>query len=71
MPREKLVAVSEVAGRMGVEKTVARKWLKKQGYEFVTARDPVSRQRVNALSARIEGAGDYRPEKRTRVSGPS
>ena len=49
MQQEILIAVSDLAGRMGVEKTVARKWLKKQGFEFVAARDPVSRQQVNAL----------------------
>ena len=46
---EKLVAVSDVAERMGIERSNARKWLKKQGFEFVVARDPVSRQIVNAL----------------------
>ena len=49
MPQEKLIAVTAIAGRMGLERTAARKWLKKQGYEFVQARDPASRQRVNAL----------------------
>ena len=49
MPKEKLVAVTEIAEWMGVYRTNARKWLLKQGYEFVQARDPVSRQGVNAL----------------------
>jgi len=47
--QEKLVPVKEIAERMGLERTAARKWLKRQGYRFVPARDPISRQRVNAL----------------------
>ena len=46
---QKLIPVSEVADLMGLDRSNTRKWLVKQGFTFVSARDPESRQRVNAL----------------------
>jgi hypothetical protein len=46
---QKLIPVSEVADLMGLDRSNTRKWLLEQGFWFVSARDPESRQRVNAL----------------------
>jgi hypothetical protein len=49
MAQENLVAVNEIADRIGMDRTAARRWLKQQGFEFVAARNTGSHQRVNAL----------------------
>lgn len=69
---EKLVAVSEVADRMGIDRSAARKWLKKQGFAFIPARDPESRQVVNALPvSKAREALELRRQLGFPTRGPS
>lgn len=47
---DKYVTLKEIANRIGLDRSNARKWLIAQGYEFARVRDNESRQMVNALS---------------------
>jgi predicted DNA-binding transcriptional regulator AlpA len=46
---EKLYAARDLAELAGIDRSVFYKWLKKNGFETVEARDPASRQIIAAL----------------------
>ena len=48
--QQQYITLNELSEDLGLDKSNARKWIRKQGFEFIKVRDQISRQMILALT---------------------